>query len=289
MDAGCKVMDWKINDDGFAYDYQWIPAGQLLEDGACIGDDYNNHSFPVNEKRIIKTTIEYQQVRDVDDIEETVSIDLTLTMRWFDPDVRFKFSNDDLQCGGIIMSPEATEGIWIPDIHFQNRTYLKQDEEWKWLISSKISTENEIQLKYEIKLTIYCKFDHSRYPMDEQNCSINIGSGSESEIFVLDPAPDNTHGIYHVKNKYQAANFDMSILFFDNNIDRGNNTIGITITMCRLQNAFIFMYYIPCTTIVLVSFIGFAIPVSVIPGRIGMLVTQFLSLMNLFIYNMVKY
>ena len=65
--------------------------------------------------------------------------------------LKLKFSNDDLQCGGIIMSPEATEGIWIPDIHFQNRTYLKQDEEWKWLISSKISTENEIQLKYEIK------------------------------------------------------------------------------------------------------------------------------------------
>ena len=46
------------------------------------------------------------------------------------------------------------------------------------------------------------------------------------------------------------------------------------------------MYYIPSILIVLVSEIGFVVPVTAIPGRIGLLVTQFLTLINLFIHQM---
>ena len=67
MDAGCKAKNWMINEEGFAYAFEWIPNGQLLEDGACVGNDYNNHSLPLNEKRTVYITIEYQRVRDVDD------------------------------------------------------------------------------------------------------------------------------------------------------------------------------------------------------------------------------
>ena len=110
---------------------------------------------------------------------------------------------------------------------------------------------------------------------------------SQSVIFVLDPAPNDTDG-YHQVNSYQAENFKMMIEFFDNGIDNGNNTIGIMIEMCRLQTSFLYMYYIPCITIVLVSLIGFVIPVTAIPGRVGLLVTQFLTLTNLSIHQMVR-
>ena len=115
-----------------------------------------------------------------------------------------------------------------------------------------------------------------------------IGSASNSEIFVLHPTPIDMDGTYHAKNKYRADNFDMAIQFYDNGIDYGNNIIGIMVSMCRLPNAFIFMYYLPCITIVLVSLIGFVIPVSAIPGRIALLVTQFLTLTNLSINQMVR-
>ena len=138
-----------------------------------------------------------------------------------------------------------------------------------------------------MKTTVYCHFTYSSYPMDQQRCNFSIGSASQGAIFVLDPVPDESDEFHHV-NAYQAENFNMRIRFFDNGIKTGRNTVGIIFEMCRLQNAFLYMYYIPCITIVLVSLIGFVIPVTAIPGRIALLVTQFLTLTNLSIYQMVS-
>ena len=71
-------------------------------------------------------------------------------------------------------------------------------------------------------------------------------------------------------------------------IKDGSNTIGIKITMNHAITPFFVKYYLPCIAIVLVSMIGFAIPLNAIPGRVALLVTQFLTLTNLFIYEMVR-
>jgi hypothetical protein len=289
MEAGCQMKEWKKNDAGFAYKFHWIPSGTLLENDACVNHNYSKDVLPVKEKRYVSATIAYQKVREVDANKQSVSLDLNLWMRWKDPGVKFKFSDESLENNGIFLGPNATSKIWIPDANIKNRTYFKEDEEWKSLISSKILSETEeIELKYEMKFSVFCVFDYLRYPMDEQTCNVSIGSSSQSEIFVLRPSLNDTNRIYHVERKYQSDNFYMSTKFFDKKIDDGTNTIGIFITMCRLQHSFIFMYYIPCITIVLVSLIGFVIPVSAIPGRIGLLVTQFLTLTNLSIHQMVN-
>ena len=289
MHLGCTKKHWQANDKGFADTYILKPSGKLVEDGACVNDDYSKDFLPETVERKIFTTIEYQKVRVVDAKKQTVSLDLTLRMTWEDPDLKFRFSSKDKERGAMFLSPEATSEIWTPDVHINNRTYLKQDEEWKSLISSKIlgGGTNNIELKYEMKFTVYCSFYYSRYPMDQQTCTVGIGSASKSEIFVLDPAPDVKDAIYHVKNAYISDNFDMMIGFVDNGIKNGSNTIEIRIEMCRLLTSFLYMYYVPCITIVFVSLIGFVIPVSAIPGRIGLLVTQFLTLTNLSIYQMV--
>ena len=66
-----------------------------------------------------------------------------------------------------------------------------------------------------------------------------------------------------------------------------NNRVGMEITMQRLTTSFFLKYYIPCVAIVLVSEIGFIIPLTAIPGRVALLVTQFLTLTNIFINSMV--
>ena len=52
---------------------------------------------------------------------------------------------------------------------------------------------------------------------------------------------------------------------------------------------FLYMYYLPCMAIVLVSQISFIIPLSSIPGRVALVVTQFLTLTNIFIHQTVGY
>ena len=303
IDAGCKYKQW--NDTaGYSFDnFRWIGSGDLLAKGVCVDKDYRKLFVP--EKGITKvySTIEYQKVRRVDAKEGTLSIDFTLVMRWLDPNIKTNFSKEDRENGGIILSSEAINLIWTPDVYVLNRTSFKTKDEWAALKSSKILTTNEfseeanetsdethkqvkttIEIRYEIKSTVYCDFDLSSYPMDTQTCQLSIGSGSLGAIYVLyDPMKS-----YHLTNAYEAANALMVIDFFDEKLNSGLNTIGIGITMHRLTDSYIMKYYIPAIAIVMVSELGFVIPVTAIPGRVSLLVTQFLTLINLFIYHMVR-
>ena len=63
--------------------------------------------------------------------------------------------------------------------------------------------------------------------------------------------------------------------------------VGFNITMKRIQQPYLLKYYLPCIAIVTVTQISFYIPPDAIPGRIALLVTQFLTLTNLFISEQV--
>lgn len=64
------------------------------------------------------------------------------------------------------------------------------------------------------------------------------------------------------------------------------NDYGFDIELRRLVQPYIFQYYFPSAAIVAVSHISFIIPLNSIPGRVGLVVTQFLTLTNIFIYQM---
>ena len=139
-------------------------------------------------------------------------------------------------------------------------------------------------MKYEVQATVFCKFEYSSYPMDKQQCNISFGSSSSGAIFVLNESNQNRRQV----NTHESSDFDVSISFWDLKTGKGNNNVGIRIVMTRITTTFILKYYIPCIAIVLVTIMGFVIPVSSIPGRVALLVTQFLTLINLFIYQMVN-
>ena len=71
--------------------------------------------------------------------------------------------------------------------------------------------------------------------------------------------------------------------YFDN-----LSEVGFNITMQRVQQPYLLKYYLPCVAIVAVTQISFHIPPDAIPGRIALLVTQFLTLTNLFISEQVR-
>ena len=255
------------------------------------------------EKGITKvyTTIKYQRVRDVDAKKQTLFTDMILTMRWFDPNIKTKFSNIKERLEGIILKSGPIQKIWTPDLYIWNQTSAKEKVKWALqkntkLFSSldinsiadpqssgRITSKTLVEMVYEIKTEIFCKFSYSEYPMDKQTCNVTINSGSNEAIFVL----NDQNGAYHSSTSYKALNLKMTTTFFDENIKNGRNKIGFEIRMKRQMQSFWMKYYVPCIAIVLVSEIGFVVPLTAIPGRAALLVTQFLTLVNLFIFQMV--
>ena len=56
---------------------------------------------------------------------------------------------------------------------------------------------------------------------------------------------------------------------------------GFEIRLKRRSDAILINTYLPCMMLLLISFIGFFIPVDMIPGRMALLVTIFLMLVNI--------
>ena len=288
--------------EGVFLQYYWSSTGLLLARGACIFDDYQKHFPPEYGTTKVYSTIETQKVRDVDAKKKTLTIDFILTMRWLESRIKTNFARHGSTNREIILGPAAVETLWSPDLHILNRKSFQIKDEWATLITTRLLASKDIdrlegmnsgnqktviptvEMKYEVKTTVFCEdWTYIKYPMDSQTCDVKFGSSSASSIFKLFDKPENKLS----QNTYEAVNFKIQVRFFDQNHNDTSNHVGIRIKMTRLTISFILKYYAPCIAIVLVSEIGFVIPASAIPGRVSLLVTQFLTIINLFIYQMV--
>ena len=58
-------------------------------------------------------------------------------------------------------------------------------------------------------------------------------------------------------------------------------TTGFTVKLTRSPSPFYTNTYLPTGLLTLASFIGFVIPVEIVPGRMALLVTTFLMMVNI--------
>ena len=201
----------------------------------------------------------------------------------------------------IKLSPKNIEFLWDPeqDMYTENlegwrslyepvlfqklavseRPFLQEKEEG--------SNINSIHGWKDWTVTLYCKFDFSAFPLDTQHCRFRQFGTSQTIIPTMYPSLnlDNV--------KYQAGGFQINIspTVDQSNItlaDDAKNSIGFNITLRRIYQPYIYQYYLPCISIVLVSHVSLIIPISAVSGRVGLVVTQFLTLTNIFIQLMVN-
>lgn len=298
IEAGC-FFDWC---GGMCEAPKLKGEGNLLQKGACVNDTYSKSTIPEIGVTKAYTTIISQKVRDVDSRKEELSIDITASILWIDPGIKSNFSVAGYQLGGMGMSlePDDLKFIWKPDIYIYNNSDFKSFSDSTQVKTFRLSSFNDsslyhietrsksditvVQYTIEAKVKVYCNFNFKYYPMDRQFCRLRLGSRSSIIPFRLhDPLNEA-----HLKKEYQADNFDIGITFYDGGFDRGDNLIGFDINLVRILKQNFMAYYFPCIASVLVSQIGFLIPLTSIPGRAALLVTQFLSLINLFIAAMVS-
>ena len=136
------------------------------------------------------------------------------------------------------------------------------------------------------RMKISCNFDFSKYPFDRQNCplkiiatdiNITIANGGNSR------AKQSVFWGYDLKQSIFVQPSTMSLMD-----QRHIIAFGVDNNFIRQIDAYFYQCYVPCIFIVTMSFSSFIIPVTAIPGRVAIIVTQFLTLTNIFIHQMVS-
>lgn len=277
-------------------------GGDLLANNACIKTDYQS-DVPPYKPAVVNHTITYQNVVEVNEAKKYIKLNVNMEQLWEDPRIKTNFTSVNKQDGGIILTwdnvliDDDYGKIWIPWDHdlrihelLSIKSHYANADDWYTrieLLYSNTLDQNVTLVKFstEFEVTISCNFDYDGYPLDKNKCRFRLYSG-RYKLLLHDPS----NKYHHYEKKYQAFGFDITTSFVNANLtptDDLYSQTGFDIIMTRILEAFLFQYYIPCIAIVLVSQTTFMVPLSAIPGRITLGVTQFLALTNLYIHQQV--
>ena len=144
------------------------------------------------------------------------------------------------------------------------------------------SNSTIIMADFQWKAMIPCNMDFLAYPFDRQTCRVRMFVKKLNISIVEMPWITNEviREQSHIKG-YQLVEEKYSKSYKDRRSSGGESTeFGINIKLRRIFTPYFNLYYIPCMVVVMISFLSFMIPVSS-SSRIGLLVTQFLSLVTI--------
>ena len=114
---------------------------------------------------------------------------------------------------------------------------------------------------------------------------------NNSTHYSLEMASDMNYLKEHSANgfKMKTKIIDTSLQYTDWGTYRIVESIyGFDIEMKRRLNPYIYQYYLPAITLVIITSLSFIIPLSATPGRVSLVVTQCLTLTNIFINQRVR-
>ena len=269
------------------------PDRKLL---ACLPKEYSKYDFPLN--REIQISIEISEVININDIEFSITFAGYLNIQWQENRLRLSSDFGRKQAGpgvNATMNPETyvpisleiAKELWLPDIFIYNLKTYRVIKVLDRLAGLWISADKHVLYGQATHITFICPMRFDKYPMDSQICKFQIGSYSNNDK-IMKFVTENTG--------YVSATGNSLVLDYEIEINElkpkdtyetyetlGNFSLaGFEMVMHRHISGYIITYYLPSGLFVIVSWISFLIPMDVIPGRMTLLVTLFLVLVNIF-------
>ena len=272
---------------------------------ACLPKHYSKYELPnPTGPNPIKVELLIHDVLRINDKDYSITFSCYYNIYWPDPRLQLsadfgreqaKSYLDEDPNFNITMNPniqvpmnlEMINDLWIPNILIYNlKTYKVMDVLSK-LAGLWISADYTILYSQATHITFICPMHFDKFPLDTQSCKFQIGSYSYDDTQMTfqtgqaryDGKETNSIALDYAINIRKLRPKD-TILVFEG---LGNYSLaGFELELQRYVSTYIITYYLPSGLFVIVSWISFLIPMDVIPGRMALLVTLFLVLVNIF-------
>merc|ERR1711953_1396764 len=240
----------------------------------------------------VNVGIDIKDIPKIADKEFSVTLNAFFVVRW--KDERLVIDQEKIEKN---LAPEDEADAWIPvDVSFIKEFWLPDAEilnlkEFETLnVLSKLeglwlNRNFEIMYAVATRITFICPMTFNSFPLDVQVCLFQVGSFNYDNgkmVFVDDEFLANQSQIRSVldysveiqklpkgEQNYQAPTGNYSVA-------------GFKLILVRKISHYIITCYLPSAMFVLVSWISFLIPADIVPGRMTLLITIFLVLVNIF-------
>ena len=280
----------------------YVDDRQLIRRNVCLMPAYEaNERPPSNGLTPIYVNYLHASVTDINEEKHQITISVLQEMQWLDSRIRVKFPDGNGERNESKIPHRKFKEMWHPDsdiytLHLQSwkSSYGQRLFEEVYIMSDAVNGHSKSSKLIALKdweLTIHCKFDFSKFPLDTQHCQFLQMGGEEFLLQLVNNTSNETESvnIQRRTNGFEVTITRAEALYLEgtHEMENGIECIGFNITLDRVVRVYLFQYYFPSIAIVVVSLISFIIPVSATPGRVALMVTQFLTLTNIFIHLMV--
>ena len=271
----------------------------------CVDDEESNQT-PAEKNTSIYIQILEQKAIRLDEGNNELELHVKGQLLWEDDRIHTNFSGSDLKNGRLMVSWENMkaiiargEMIWIPTFFIRDLAKVTSpygDNSINVYTNLEFLTHNPfhanitfVRLSFTIKLTVLCDFHYSNYPMDAQLVPLRFFAETSQnlELHLYDPENNN----HRPETSLDRLGFDITTYFVETSASENSGAfeVGFDMILERIYRPFIYQYYIPSFTIVCVSTFSFIVPLTAIPGRISLAVTNLLCLITMYINQMVSF
>ena len=266
---------------------------------ACLPKEYSKFDLPLKgSQNKIKVTIDISEVLRINDKDYSITFACYFNVQWEENRIWLseEFGREQAGAGvNTTMNPDITvpmnlefvKDLWLPNIFIYNLKTYKVIDVLSKLAGLWISADKIILYSQATHITFICPMRFDKFPLDTQVCKFQVGSYSYDDTimrFTTEKAGYNSPTGNSIALDY-AIRIDSlkkeDAIFLGGTL--GNFSLaGFEMTLHRYVSTYIITYYLPSGLFVIVSWISFLIPMDVIPGRMALLVTLFLVLVNIF-------
>nr|CAD7597171.1 unnamed protein product [Timema genevievae] len=208
-------------------------------------------------------------IASFDSISE-VNMDYTITMylNQYWKDERLSFSNEDEI---LTLSGDFAEKIWVPDTFFANdkNSFLHDVTERNKLV--RLNGDGSITYGMRFTTTLACMMDLHYYPLDSQNCTVEIESYGYTVSDVVMYWKDTP-----VRGVEEAELPQFTIIGYETNdrkekLATGNyQRLSLSFKLQRNIGYFVFQTYLPSILIVMLSWVSFWINHEATSARVAL-------------------
>jgi len=254
----------------------------------CLAPGYSTFDLPFRQQpNLIKIGFEISDVLSINDKDYSITFGLYFSVEWVEP--RLNLSHDVWGQSGDSLVPvnlELMKNLWIPNIFIYNLKSFKTIDVLSKLAGLWIDSKKRIYYSQATHITFICPMVFDAFPLDTQICKFQVGSYSydmsrmEFDVSTLGYI-QNTQSII-LDYSINIKNLRRKDQLFDAGALGNFSLAGFEMTLERHYTSYIITYYLPSGLFVVVSWISFLIPPDIVPGRMALLITLFLVLVNIF-------
>ncbi|KAM9786891.1 gamma-aminobutyric acid receptor subunit gamma-1 isoform 1-T1 [Syngnathus typhle] len=228
---------------------------------------------------VIETAVYVNSIGPVDPINMEYTIDIFFAQTWYDGRLKFNSSMKLL-----MLNSNMVGKIWIPDTFFRNSR--KSDAHW-------ITTPNRLlrlwgngRVMYTLRLTINaeCYLKLHNFPMDEHSCPLEFSSYGYPRTEIL--YRWQRRAVEVADQRYWRL-YQFAFVGMRNTSDVAHTQSGeyvimtIFFDLSRRMGYFTIQTYIPCSMIVVLSWVSFWINKDAVPARTSLGITTVLTMTTL--------